>query len=63
MELLNDTLENFLKIQSEDERIISQKLSSQGSLPHHIGRWTLSFSYQSLETPVQVKLCLIARKG
>merc|ERR1719259_400049 len=29
MELLNDTLENFLKIQSEDERIISQKLSSK----------------------------------
>ena len=63
MELLNDTLENFLKIQSEDERIISQKLSSQGSLPHHIGRWTLSFSYQSLKIPVQVKLCLIAQKG
>jgi len=35
MELLNDTLENFLKTQSEDERIISQKLSSQGSLPQH----------------------------
>ena len=38
MDLLNDTLENFLKTQSEDERIISQKLSSQGSMPRHIGR-------------------------
>ena len=32
MELLNDTLENFLKIQSEDEKVISQRLSSKGFL-------------------------------
>ena len=32
MELLNDTLENFLKAQSEDGKDISQHLTSQGSL-------------------------------
>ena len=31
MELLNDNLENFVRAQSEDQKVISQRLSSHGS--------------------------------